>query len=107
MDKSKSGSHEIKDRLAYNEKLLRTKNTAAKDGVKKFFHDDKSIKSAPMEFACECSDLACHERIELSINAYEKIHQQANHFVIKKGHDIPDIEKIISKKSTYDIIKKI
>lgn len=101
MDKNDS-----EDRLIHNEQLLRDKNTHAKDGLKKYFRRDKAVRTTPIEFACECSDLECHEQIKASIDTYEKLHKRRDHFIISKGHETPKIEKIVASNAEFDVVEK-
>jgi hypothetical protein len=95
-----------KDRSIRNEQLVRQKNTNVKNGIKKYFHNNKKVKTAPVAFICECSALDCQKHIRISIDDYEKIHGRDDHFVIFKGHELPDIEKIVADKPGFSIVEK-
>jgi hypothetical protein len=92
--------------LIENEILLRQINRNGARAVKKAMAPQKNATKIPLEFHCECSDLDCKVRISLSIDEYEKIHQQKDRFIIGKYHDIPTIEKVVEDKGKYLIVEK-
>lgn len=49
------------------------------------------------EFACECSNTDCIETVELTLAAYERIRSNSTWFVVKRDHDIPQIERVVSQ----------
>jgi hypothetical protein len=89
-----------------NEQHIRDRNESTKNGLKNFFHSDKEIVEAPIDFVCECSALDCDEHVNLSIDDYEKIHSRADRFVIYKGHSTPAIEKVIVNDDSFDTVEK-
>lgn len=95
-----------KDRLVRNEQILRDKNTSAKNAIKKYFRNNSKVKATPIDFVCECSALDCDERVKLSINAYEKIHQRKDRFAIAKGHETPIVEKLVADKQNFGVVEK-
>ena len=62
--------------------------------------------STIFQFYCECSDENCLQRIAIPLDTYTKIHQQRHNFIIKPGHDVIEVEKIIKKESTFWIVEK-
>ncbi len=65
---------------------------------------DKS--NLKLQYICECSDENCKSRIELMSNTFNKIHQNRKYFVITRGHESLEVEKIVSKQPTYTIVEK-
>jgi hypothetical protein len=92
--------------LIRNEQIARKKNTHIKNGIKNYFQDEPKIKSAPLEFTCECSDPNCKKHIKISINAYENVHKRNDRFAIKKGHETAKVEKVVAEKPDYNIVEK-
>ncbi len=82
------------------ELIVRTHNKKSKDGIKnhtpKETHGTESI-----DFQCECSDVDCADRISLTVKQYEKLHDDYARFVVVKGHEEPNVEKIHNKN--YEI----
>jgi xanthine dehydrogenase iron-sulfur cluster and FAD-binding subunit A len=95
-----------KNRLVRNEQLVRLKNINIKDGIKKYFRNDKSVTTTPVAFECECSEPDCGKHVKVSIDTYEKTHQRNDRFTVSKGHDTASVEKVVAKKSNYEIVEK-
>lgn len=95
-----------KRRLIRNERLIREKNLAASRSIKKYFRNSKEIREAPIAFVCECSQLDCDEHVNISIDRYEKIHRQKDHFIVFRGHGTPAVEEIVGQEDDFDIVEK-
>ena len=85
------------ERLARNQTLFREVN----ERVETLAEGDTS------EFVCECSNTECIETVELTLAAYERIRSNSTSFVIKRGHDIPQIERVISRDDGYAVVEKV
>ncbi|GAC1391151.1 MAG: hypothetical protein NVSMB46_02610 [Candidatus Saccharimonadales bacterium] len=59
-----------------------------------------------LHFICECSDDNCRERIATSYSTYIKLHKNRSHFIVKPGHATKSLEKVIAKKSKYNVVDK-
>jgi hypothetical protein len=94
------------ERAIRNELIVRGRNTKTKNGIKRFFHNNKKIKAAPLNFICECSAADCQKHIQLSINAYEKTHQRNDWFTIVKGHETPAVEKVVADEGDFTVVEK-
>jgi hypothetical protein len=57
-------------------------------------------------FKCECSDEKCQTRVKLKLSKYRLIHLERSTFVIRPGHEIKSIEKVIEQNPTYSIVRK-
>lgn len=103
-----------KRRLAENQVVFRKANEQLKElidelsnipkerGVEQYGLDRDEV----FHFFCECSDENCRERIELKYDDYEKHHTKNDTFIIKIGHQVPEIEDIIIKTNNYYIVQK-
>jgi len=60
----------------------------------------------PLEFFCECSNPQCTERIKLTHNQYEALHKTRTQFVLKPGHELPQVEKVIKREQKYILVDK-
>lgn len=97
-----------------NEAVFRKMNeqsTASIKSVNKMAKEDgypTLINNEDMElhFFCECSDENCRERIILPASEYESLHKDRKKFILKPGHHAKAIEKIVSKESKYNVVKK-
>lgn len=89
-------------RLVENEVIFRQIN---KD-VDGFLHDVgvENLLTAP--FYCECSNLDCHERIELSPAEYERVHKDPKRFIVVRGHEVPAIERVVEQHDVFNVVEK-
>jgi hypothetical protein len=94
------------ERLIRNEQLIRDKNMAAGQGIKKYFHADQDVRQTPIAFLCECSMLDCDQNVNVSIDAYLKLHARRDHFLIFPGHETESIEKTVAHQDSFDIVEK-
>jgi hypothetical protein len=60
-----------------------------------------------VEFVCECSNPDCISTIELTVGEYERVRSNATWFVIKPDHDIPQIERVVSRDDGYAVVEKL
>jgi hypothetical protein len=87
-------------RLSENEALFRAVNeriedkTPAEAGEQRF------------EIFCECADLDCLERIEISRSSYEQARAEPDLFIVRPGHEQPTLEESIVETPTYLLIRK-
>jgi hypothetical protein len=87
------------------ELAARSLNTKAKNLLKK--HTPKTEQDGLMiEFYCECSDENCQERVALTLDQYEKFHQDKALFVLAKGHEEPKVEAAVTKQPDFTIVEK-
>jgi hypothetical protein len=58
------------------------------------------------EFVCECDDLACAERFEIRLRAYEQVREDPTAFVVVPGHEDPAVEDVIDERDGYNVVRK-
>ena len=93
-------------RLIKNEQLVRDRNRWKLSRLRRFFQHDTSVSTTLLDFVCECSNLDCVERIELTIKDYEAIHMRQDRFIIRKNHQTPSAEKVVEQHSAYSVVEK-
>jgi hypothetical protein len=89
-----------RERIAKTEALFRHVNEGIKEASDRFDSD-------AAEFVCECGDAACTERIEVPLEEYEAVREDATHFVVSPGHVKGPVERVVSRRSRYSVIEKI
>jgi hypothetical protein len=90
------------ERLARNEVFFREVNeriAEAADG----HGDDGHI----YEFLCECADVACLERVELTMAEYEHVRADPRRFVLAPGHSVPSVEMVVEQMGDHEIVEKL
>ena len=90
-------------RLQENEVIFKQVNKDMDD----FLNDIGVRHQVSVPFFCECSDLNCRVRIELTPAEYKKIHKNKQYFVVVNGHEIPEIEETFEHNDTYAVVRKL
>lgn len=58
------------------------------------------------EILCECADLQCTEPIELAFAEYERVRLVPTQFIVKPGHELPEIERVVEENDRYLVVDK-
>ncbi len=61
----------------------------------------------PQEFLCECGELGCTERTELTLEEYEAIRADPARFAILPGHQISSVERVVEEHDRFWVVEKI
>jgi hypothetical protein len=88
------------ERIAKTESLFRDVNERIAEASERFDSDDA-------EFMCECGDADCAERLDVRLDEYEQVRDDATTFVLNPDHVKPDIETIVRKGDGYAVVRKI
>lgn len=91
------------ERLARNEVLFRDVNERIADAAEP--HSRQSDGHV-YEFLCECSNVGCDLRLRLTLAAYEQIRSDPTCFVVAPGHELPEIEVVVSRGPDYQVVRK-
>ncbi|MGB8004259.1 MAG: hypothetical protein WCF27_08360 [Gaiellaceae bacterium] len=89
------------ERIGLNEAVFREVNERIEALAQTF-----ELKDDPLDLVCECGDAACVQRITMSREEYEQLRSNAHHFAVYSGHEIPDVEEVISQMKGYDVVSK-
>jgi hypothetical protein len=88
-------------RMGENEVLFREVNERLESLNEAF-----SPLTEQMLIVCECADLACIERIPVTLAEYEALRADPRAFAILRGHDAVDVDQIIAEREGYVIVRK-
>ncbi len=86
-------------KAAKNEALTRSLNEGLARGEERWPSEDPT-------FICECSDLSCVEEVALSLEDYRGIHEDPQCFIVKPGHEVLEIEKVIDDRGAFRVVEK-
>jgi hypothetical protein len=93
---------------AKNEALFRNLNERLKELDDRL---DTSAIGAPAgdreEFFCECGQLECMARFEMTRAAYESARSTPERFVVLPEHVLPDIERVVEEHAVYVVVEKL
>jgi hypothetical protein len=88
------------ERRGKTEAIFRDVNERIAESAQRF-----SSESA--EFVCECADPSCTERVEAELGEYERVRSKPTTFLLAKGHEHPDIERVVARRKGYNVVQKV
>lgn len=94
-------SDEQARRVGLNEALFREVNEQIRG-----LNRELSSNDGTMTVICECGDADCVERLEVPVAAYEQARSDSLLFVIAKGHEFPEAERVVEQADGYDVVRK-
>ena len=57
-------------------------------------------------FMCECADPHCTHRVDLTLEQYEEVREDAATFVIVPGHEDERVETVTERRRRYAVVEK-
>jgi len=61
-----------------------------------------------VDFLCECGeDGGCGQRVRVPVEVYERVRQQDDRFVVRPGHETPELERAVEWAESYVVVDKI
>lgn len=91
-----------RERAARNQALFRQVNNRIEELVQRF-----QLEAEGFSCVCECADVECAERIEVPHDEYERIRRRPTEFIVKPGHELPEVEEVVHRESRWVIVRKI
>ena len=80
-----------KVRRAQTEALFRDVNERIAESAERFDSDSA-------EFVCECADQACTERVEATLEEYERVRANSTRFLLRPGHEDTRVERVVDAR---------
>jgi hypothetical protein len=59
-----------------------------------------------IDIVCECARMTCDAAIDITLDEYEDVRDDARHFVILPGHFVGDIEWIVYENDRFAVVAK-
>jgi hypothetical protein len=91
------------EQIAKTESLFRNVNERIAETSERFDAGDNGEAA----FMCECADAGCAERLEVPLDEYEEVREDATTFVLDPEHVRPDIERIVRERPGYAVVRKV
>jgi hypothetical protein len=88
------------ERLARNEALFREVNERIAE-VSSSWGTDRAAA------VCECANEGCAETIELAASEYEAVRAHGERFVLRAGHEDPEIERVVERGERFIVVEKM
>src|SRR3954451_1775562 len=83
-----------------------TRNEQAARAINESTAEDAERGITPgLEFACECGDATCMERLVLTRQRFDEIHRHPDRFAVRPGHEIPDVERVVEDAGSYRVVE--
>lgn len=89
-------------RIVLNESLFREVNERVK-GLNETFANVTDV----MDVVCECGARTCAERFAIAPHEYEALRSNPDHFAVVPGHEVAEVERIVSRCGHYDVVEKL
>jgi hypothetical protein len=89
------------ERREENQRRFRKANEGLHDLVEGRLPD-----SQPVAFVCECADDECMGRVEVSLQEWEAVALNPNHFLMKAGHQRSKWEEVVGSLGEYEVARK-
>lgn len=93
------------ERLARNEAIFREVNERTRSLQDRFGPEDPTTSYE--EFLCECGDQLCVERVKLTVAEYESVRAESTQFVVRPGHSVPRVERVVLENDRYLVVVKL
>ena len=94
------------DRMAKNEVLFRSVNERVKELSERLSFVGVVDPQALDEYLCECVDIECLERVQLTAPEYEHVRSNPIWFFVALGHVAPEIERVVHENDRFAIVEK-
>lgn len=88
------------DRIALNEAAFRVANERMRAW------EERHANGADESYFCECARMDCAEKVVLGADEYEHIRTDSRHFLVRPGHETPEVETVIERCGEYFVIEK-
>jgi hypothetical protein len=94
--------NERDERIAKNETVFR----AANREIEHAEQEEGGGTHRSIEVLCECGRPGCSGLISLTIAQYNDVHTQEDRFVVVRGHENPNLEKVVEERADYLVVDK-
>jgi hypothetical protein len=92
------------DRQARNEALFREVN----ERIASLGARADAWSTEGTDFLCECGEEGgCGQRVHVPVDVYERVRSQDDRFVVRPGHETPDLEQAVEWTDDYVIVDKV
>jgi hypothetical protein len=92
------------ERQATNEALFREVN----ERIAQLGARAEAWSPGGIDFLCECGeDGGCGQRVRVPLATYERVRSQDDRFVVRPGHETPELERAVEWTDGYVVVDKI
>jgi len=87
------------EKIARNESLFREVNERIAESAERLAAQETS-------FVCECSDPTCAERIDATLEEYERVREDGARFLVVNGHEDERAEGVVRADGDRAVVEK-
>jgi hypothetical protein len=69
--------------------------------------EDLSGAASFVTFVCECTDTRCDERVSVTLEEYEHVRADGDHFFVLPGHEASDVEEVVETSDRFLVVSKL
>jgi hypothetical protein len=86
----------------------RARRVAANEAVARQVNEELTPLQVTDSLAllCECGSRECHATHEVSRSEYEEVRANPTRFLVVIGHDLPDVESVVSTRGEHAVVEK-
>ena len=95
-------SNERTRRIARNEALYRQLNERIEE-----IKEASGARGTKFEIVCECGKEDCTEMMVVSYAVYERTRANSARFLVKPGHEEPDLATVVEEHRGYVVSEKV
>jgi len=88
-------------RIAENETIFRAANERVAGWEESQL---QARRGEPLTLFCECANLGCREKIELTGHEYEAVRADSVRFAVVPGHVYPEAESVVEDHDRYVVV---
>ncbi len=89
------------ERAGRNEAIFREVN----ENIAKL-EDRMGSGSEWLPVICECATATCTTQIEIGLDDYARVRRHPDQFIVARGHEQPDVERVVEEHREYSIVEK-
>jgi hypothetical protein len=91
-------------RQARNETLFREVN----ERIAQLGERAQAWSPEGIDFLCECGEEGgCGQQVRVPLDVYERVRSQDDRFIVRPGHEAPEIERAVEWTDAYVVVDKI
>lgn len=91
------------ERIAKNEEVFRASNRE----IERAEQEQGAAADGVLEVICECGRDSCDGVIKLPASEYAQVHGQKDRFVVLRGHESEEIERVVEDRGVYVVVDKM
>jgi hypothetical protein len=67
----------------------------------------RRFESGETKFICECADVHCTERVDATLEEYERVRADGATFLLAPGHRDATIERLVLQRPRFHVVEKV